>query len=126
MENKLGQFATIDIAKSEQAVTELIQRSETGEAKIIELRQQMTATDAQLKDAAERLEKLSKSIDPKYPNLEVVNAALIELTQKIDLFTKQVESAKQQQQTLSVNYSALESRLKTLQEAEQQAQQVAA
>ncbi|KOO04240.1 AAA family ATPase [Vibrio nereis] len=126
VENKLGQFATIDIAKSEQAVTELIQRSETGEAKIIELRQQMTATDAQLKDAAERLEKLSKSIDPKYPNLEVVNAALIELTQKIDLFTKQVESAKQQQQTLSVNYSALESRLKTLQEAEQQAQQVAA
>ncbi len=120
--HQLEQIAKIDLAKSEHAVQELNQRSENGEAKIVELRQHIAATESQLKDVSARLDKLSASIDAKYPNVESVNLALLDTKQQIETQTKQLESAKQQHQTLSIHYSALESKLKTLQESKQAAQ----
>ncbi len=120
--HQLEQIAKIDLAKSEQAVQELNQRSENGEAKIVELRQHIAATESQLKDISARLDKLSASIDAKYPNVESVNLALLDAKQRIETNTKQLESAKQQHQALSINHSALESKLKTLQESKQAVQ----
>ncbi len=122
LSHQLEQIAKIDLAKSEQAVQELNQRSENGEAKIVELRQHIAATESQLKDIGARLDKLSASIDAKYPNVESVNLALMDVKQRIETYTKQLESAKQQHQTLSINYSALESKLKTFQESKQAVQ----
>lgn len=122
LSHQLEQIAKIDLAKSEQAVQELNQRSENGEAKIVELRQHIAATESQLKDISARLDKLSASIDAKYPNVESVNLALLDVKQRIETYTKQLESAKQQHQTLSINHSALESKLKTFQESKQAAQ----
>ncbi len=120
--HQLEQIAKIDLAKAEHAVQELNQRSENGEAKIVELRQHIAASESQLKDVSARLDKLSTSIDAKYPNVESVNVALLDTKQQIETQTKQLESAKQQHQTLSIHYSALESKLKTLQESKQAAQ----
>lgn len=122
LSHQLEQIAKIDLAKSEQAVQELNQRSEKGEAKIVELRQHIAATESQLKDISARLDKLSASIDAKYPNVESVNLALLDTKQRIETYTKQLESAKQQHQALSINHSALESKLKTLQESKHAAQ----
>jgi len=122
LSHQLEQIAKIDLAKSEQAVQELNQRSEKGEAKIVELRQHIAATESQLKDISARLDKLSASIDAKYPNVESVNLALLDTKQRIETYTKQLESTKQQHQTLSINHSALESKLKTFQESKHAAQ----
>lgn len=117
VEDKLRELSAIDIAKSEQAVVELNQRSENGEAKIAEVRQHIAATQAQLTDTTVRVEKLTLSIDEKYRNAEEVQLALLEIKTKIETLNTQLENAKQKQQTLSLNHSALQSKLKTLQEA---------
>lgn len=123
LQGKLTQLATMDVAKAEHAVAELNQRSEKGETTIAELRQQMAANDAQLKDVSGRIDKLAQSIDSNYANVEAVNVALLAVKQQIEMLNTQLASAAQQQQALSVQYSALESKLKTVQESQQQSQQ---
>jgi len=119
-EHNLQQLQAIDLSKMEQSVAELVQRSENGEAKITELRQQIASTEVQQRDVINRIDKLSSAIGNEYKTIEHAHKAYAELQQAVETINNQVAVANKQQQSLNVKASSIEAELKTVQGLEAQ------
>jgi exonuclease SbcC len=104
----------------EQSVAELVQRSENGEAKITELRQQIASTEVQQRDVINRIDKLSSAIGNEYKTIEHAHKAHSELQQAVETINNQVAVANKQQQSLDVKASSIKAELKTVQGLEAQ------
>lgn len=115
-EIKLRSIVALDLNALEQAVVELNQRSENGEAKITELKQQMVATQAQHKAMDERIESLTREIGDAYQDIQSADMAYLQLQKKIETTVQTHEAAKQHVNQLNVNKSSLEGQIKTLDE----------
>lgn len=115
-EAKLRDITAIDLEVLEKSVKELDQRSEKGEAKISELKEQMSASKAQQDVLIERITLLAKAIGDTYLDVDSTDKALSDTRNQIEKLNQAHEGAKQHVQKLSVEKSALDGQAKSLAE----------
>lgn len=118
---RLQQLSAIDLIKMEQAVTELNQRCADGEAKINQLKEEMSANDTALKLSIEQLEKISIAINGEFKSVEEVEAKRAQIQQTILQLKQALEAAQTQAQQAAMRQSNLESQMVTHRELLSQA-----
>ena len=109
----LQHLQTIDLNKLEQAVVELNQRCVTGEAKINQLQQQMSANHSAINEKQHQLANLAATLDAKYESLTVLEQEVTQLTKQIHQLTTGLEAAQVSLQQALVNQSSVESEWQT-------------
>ncbi|WP_394126033.1 AAA family ATPase [Vibrio hepatarius] len=110
---RLQHLSAIDLIKMEQAVAELNQRCTDGEAKINQLKEEMSANDTALKLSIEQLEKISIAINGEFNSVEEVEAKRVQTQQIMSQLKQALEAAQTQAQQAAMRQSNLESQMVT-------------
>jgi len=118
---RLQHLSAIDLVKMEQTVLELNQRCIDGEAKINQLKEEISANDTALKLSIEQLEKLTMAINGEFNTVEQVEVKRVQTQQLISQLKQALETAQGQAQQAAMRQSNLESQMVTHRELLDQA-----
>jgi len=110
---RLQHLSAIDLVKMEQTVLELNQRCIDGEAKINQLKEEISANDTALKLSIEQLEKLTMAINGEFNTVEQVEVKRVQIQQLISQLKLALETAQGQAQQAVMRQSNLESQMVT-------------
>ncbi|WP_063344843.1 AAA family ATPase [Vibrio jasicida] len=116
LNERLQQLSSINLVQLEQSVNELNQRCVTGEGKINDLQNQMTANESTIKVNQEQLAKLSASLDAKYSSLEVLEQDIVAIQKQIMELNTAFETAQNHLQQAVLAKTNIESQLTTNQQ----------
>jgi exonuclease SbcC len=118
---RLQHLSAIDLIKMEQTVLELNQRCTDGEAKINQLKEEISANGTALKLSIEQLEKLTTAINDEFNTVEQVEVKRAQTQQFMSQLKQALETAQGQAQQAAMRQSNLESQMVTHRELLDQA-----
>jgi exonuclease SbcC len=118
---RLQHLSAIDLIKMERTVLELNQRCIDGEAKINQLKEEISANGTALKLSIEQLEKLTTAINDEFNTVEQVEVKRAQTQQFMSQLKQALETAQGQAQQAAMRQSNLESQMVTHRELLDQA-----
>ncbi|MCW8335605.1 AAA family ATPase [Vibrio paucivorans] len=110
---RLEQLNSIDLAQMEKEVEELNQRCVTGDNKINEVREQISANDSKVELQTAQVTSLVNSIDPQYQSLEGVEKDYLNTQQTVSRINANAEHAQKAYQSAMVAHNELDTQFKT-------------